>query len=185
MTGSFNLDNYATVAQRIEEFYKEHPEGSIRTELVKSDGPEVVFRATVFRTVAEAAAGIGTTGYARELEGKSPVNRTSHYENCESSAIGRALANLGYATSSHRPSRQEMLKAARMEREHDEMLEYIKQAGASAAEDATVSVGGESVNLRQHIRDNWKAATEQYLRARQLVELVERAAGAPFEARVA
>ena len=185
MTGSFNLENYATVAQRIEEFYKEHPEGTIRTELAAVDGAEVVFKATVFRTVEEAKAGVGTTGFAREIEGKSPVNRTSHYENCESSAIGRALANLGYATSAHRPSRQEMLKSARMQQEHDEMLDYIKQVGVGAAADATVTVGGDSLNLRQYVRDNWKAAGEQYLRARQLVEVLERSVGTPFESHVA
>ena len=185
MSGNFNPENYATVAQRIEEFYKEHPQGTVRTELVKVDGPEVVFRATVFRTVEEAVAGVGTTGYAREVEGKSPVNRTSHYENCESSAIGRALANLGYATSAHRPSRQEMLKAARMQQEHEEMLEYVRQVGASASAEAVVRVAGAEVNLRQYVREHWKAATEQFVRARQLVDLLEAAVGTPFEVRAA
>jgi hypothetical protein len=57
------------------------------------------------------------TGYAEEVRGEGNVNRTSHVENCETSAIGRALANLGYAGSdmTKRPSREEMQKVQRMQ----------------------------------------------------------------------
>lgn len=48
------------------------------------------------------------TGLAQEVIGQGNVNRTSALENCETSAIGRALANLGYAPSSERPPREEM-----------------------------------------------------------------------------
>ena len=55
------------------------------------------------------------TGYAEEVRGQGNVNRTSHVENCETSAIGRALANCGMAGSdmTKRPSREEMTKVAR------------------------------------------------------------------------
>jgi hypothetical protein len=55
------------------------------------------------------------TGYAEEVRGAGNVNRTSHVENCETSAIGRALANCGMAGSdmSKRPSREEMAKVQR------------------------------------------------------------------------
>jgi hypothetical protein len=55
------------------------------------------------------------TGYAEEVRGAGNVNRTSHVENCETSAIGRALANCGMAGSdmSKRPSREEMSKVQR------------------------------------------------------------------------
>lgn len=112
----FNLDSYATVEERIEAFYEDFPTGSVRTFLVTRDGPEVIFEARVYRTPEEAAQGIYTSGWAREKEGSSPVNKTSHVENCETSAVGRALANLGYHGSvdgakAPRPSRQEMQKA--------------------------------------------------------------------------
>jgi hypothetical protein len=54
------------------------------------------------------------TGYAEEVRGAGNVNRTSHVENCETSAVGRALANAGMAGTdvNKRPSREEMSKAA-------------------------------------------------------------------------
>ena len=55
------------------------------------------------------------TGYAEEVRGASPVNKTSHAENAETSAIGRGLANCGYATKGSRPSREEMEKVQRGE----------------------------------------------------------------------
>ena len=113
----FNLEDYATVQERIAQFYGDHPDGVIQTFLAKHDGPEVIFEARVFRTPEEAEKGVYTSGWAREVEGKTPVNRTSHLENCETSAVGRALANLGYATDGKRPSREEMQKVQRMEAE--------------------------------------------------------------------
>ena len=113
---NFNLENYAPVEDRIAQFYADHPQGCIQTELAKMDGPMVVFWAKVYRNPEEVAADVFTSGWAMEVEGKSPVNRTSHLENCETSAVGRALANLNYPGSidgskAPRPSREEMSKA--------------------------------------------------------------------------
>ena len=128
---NFDLESYATVQERIAQFYQDFPDGSIRSFLARSDGPEVIFEARVYRTPEEAGMGIYTSGWAREVEGKTPVNRTSHLENCESSAVGRALANLGYATDARRPSRAEMIKVARVKDEHEAMLQYIRAVGAA------------------------------------------------------
>jgi hypothetical protein len=64
------------------------------------------------------------TGYAEEVRGAGNVNRTSHVENCETSAVGRALANAGYAGSdvNKRPSREEMSKVQRMSTGTDKRL---------------------------------------------------------------
>jgi hypothetical protein len=116
--GNFNLADYAQVKDRIAEFYQDFPQGSIRTFLVHREGKEVVFEARVYRDTLEAVDGIYTSGWARELEGDGMVNKGSHYENCETSAVGRALANLDYCGSvkgkkAPRPSREEMQKAER------------------------------------------------------------------------
>lgn len=115
---NFDLSKYATVDSRIADFYAQHPEGSIRTRLAIRDGDEVIFEARIYRTREDVASGVYCCGWAREIEGKSPVNRTSHLENAETSAIGRALANLGFSghvngKAAPRPSREEMEKAGR------------------------------------------------------------------------
>jgi hypothetical protein len=56
-----------------------------------------------------------STGFATEIEGTTPVNRANASENCETSSIGRALANLGFATKGKRPSREEMEKVENLQ----------------------------------------------------------------------
>lgn len=102
---------YALVADRITLFYARHPEGRIITELVSRTDTEVTFRALVYRTAAEREP--AATGWASEREGDGPVNTVACLENTETSAIGRALANLGFTASGERPSAEEMAKAAR------------------------------------------------------------------------
>ena len=178
---TFDLESYATVQERIAQFYQDFPDGSIRTFMVVRDGPEVVFEARVYRTPEEAAMGIYTSGFARELEGKSPVNKTSHLENSESSAIGRALANLGYATDSRRPSRSEMIKVARMKDEHEEMLNYIRTVGPKVSDEATMELSGKTHNLKEFVRKNWTTIKEQFRVARAVVEAIEAATETHFE----
>jgi hypothetical protein len=67
---TFELENYATVQERIAQFYQDFPDGSIRTFMVVHDGPEVIFEARVYRTPEEAAMGVYTSGWAREIEGR-------------------------------------------------------------------------------------------------------------------
>jgi hypothetical protein len=179
---NFDLEKYRTVQDRVEEFYKDFPQGSVRTFLVKSDGPEVVFEARVYRSTEEAAMGVYTSGWAREIEGKGMVNKTSHVENCESSAVGRALANLGYATSADRPSRSEMLKVARMEKEHEDMVEYIREAGQAVGDDEIATIGGKDVKIKAHVREHWPTIKEQFRVARTVVDAIEKSTGVPFAA---
>ena len=110
-TDFFNPDQYATVAERIELFYSRFPQGRINTELVARQDGEITFRALVYRGADDALA--AATGWASEREGDSDINSVACLENTETSAVGRALANLGFTASSKRPSREEMYKAVR------------------------------------------------------------------------
>lgn len=180
---TFELENYATVQERIAQFYQDFPEGSIRTFMVVHDGPEVVFEARVYRTPDEAAMGVYTSGWAREIEGKTTVNRTSHLENAETSSVGRALANAGYATDSRRPSRSEMIKVARVQGEHQQLLDFIRVAGPRVSADAVLELGGQVRNLRDYVRENWPSIKEQFRIARCVVDAMEDATGIRFQER--
>lgn len=110
--GNFNLADYETVDERIKKFYGDHPEGRIVTEAMPPEGPvgstRWIVKAAVFRSSGYDAP--DGTGYAFEVDGLNGMaNKTSALENCETSAIGRALANIGYS-GAKRPSREEMRK---------------------------------------------------------------------------
>lgn len=109
--GEHDLSAYALVADRITLFYQRYPAGRIVTELVSRTGREITFRALVFRGPADVEP--AATGWASEREGDGEINQVACLENTETSAVGRALANLGFTASSRRPSREEMEKAAR------------------------------------------------------------------------
>ena len=177
---TFDLESYATVQERIAQFYQDFPDGSIRTFMVVRDGPEVVFEARAYRTPEEAAMGVYTSGWAREIEGKTAVNRTSHLENCESSAVGRCLSNLGYATDARRPSRSEMIKVARVREEHEQMLHFIRNHGPKTPDEAVIEISGKTYNLKEFVRKNWTTIKEQFRVARAVVESLEAATEAQF-----
>jgi len=104
----FNLEDYETVEERLVKFWKDHPDGRIDTTLVEHTLQRFIVKAAIYRTEVDGQA--WTTGYAEETVSTRGVNSTSALENCETSAIGRALANAGYASKGKRPSREEMVK---------------------------------------------------------------------------
>lgn len=110
----FDISQYSTVAERIDIFWKKYPSGRLHTELVHFSPEQVVIRAEVYLDRDDLRP--VTTDYAEERLDSSPVNRVSMVENCATSAIGRALADLGGEfTGAKRPSAEEMAKVARHE----------------------------------------------------------------------
>ncbi len=107
----FDVGEYAPVADRITLFYARFPTGRIIPRLVSRTEHEITVQAFVFRSLDEERP--SATGLASERIGDGDVNTVACLENTETSAIGRALANLGLTASSQRPSREEMLKANR------------------------------------------------------------------------
>ena len=106
----FNLDNYEDVDTRIHKFYETFEDGSILTELITNDEEKgiVVFKAVAYRTHVDTAP--SAVGYARGARKDRGVDRDFWFENCETSAIGRCLANLGLSAKGKRASSLEMAK---------------------------------------------------------------------------
>jgi len=104
----FNLADYEPVEVRLEKFIKDYPAFRISTELEVVEATRYIVKAYLFKDASDGVA--WATGYAEETVTSRGVNQTSALENCETSAIGRALANAGYAPKGKRPSREEMSK---------------------------------------------------------------------------
>jgi hypothetical protein len=108
---AFNLADYETVESRLEKWWKDYPDGRVATKIEQASDTRYIVSAELFRTEADAKA--YATGLASENVSDRGVNSTSALENCETSAIGRALANAGYAAKGKRASREEMTKVVR------------------------------------------------------------------------
>lgn len=97
---------YALVNQRIKAFRMICPEGTIETEMLSNVDGVCVFKATV----KDVDLVLGT-GHAYEKESSSYINKTSYIENCETSAIGRALASCGFGIDTGVASYEEVANA--------------------------------------------------------------------------
>ncbi len=107
----FNLDDYQPVEERLALFIKDYEDFRVETELVSFQNDRYIVKAWLYRTFADSTP--FSSGLAEETISSRGVNATSALENCETSAIGRALANAGYASKGKRPSKEEMVKVAR------------------------------------------------------------------------
>jgi len=162
----FNLDDYETVEERLVKFWKDHPDGQIHTKVLEHTASRFIVEASIYRTEADARP--WTTGLAEETIQGRGVNATSALENCETSAIGRALANAGYATKGKRASREEMTKVAAKQ----EVKASIEQVKAKMAETAKEYV---PVAKADDPWTQWEAAPVQTME--QAVETVKSALG--------
>lgn len=110
---------YSEVAQRIKAFRKLYPEGTIETEMISNIDGVCIFKATIgyYQTIVDGDKEIKTkhitlaTGTAYEKENSTFINKTSYIENCETSAVGRALGMLGIGISESVASAEEVVNA--------------------------------------------------------------------------
>jgi hypothetical protein len=153
----FNLADYEPVEKRLgykpdaKSFWEDYPNGRVETDLVICEKERYVFKAYLFKDIKDDIA--FATGHAEETVTSRGVNQTSALENCETSAIGRALANAGYAPKGKRPSREEMTKvvkapAPKVEKDYwttpfGEQDELLKKVDAPVTIDAALNTVSE------------------------------------------
>lgn len=124
--------NYAEVNQRIRAFRMVYPTGNIKTEMISNENGICIFKAE-----AMALGCVLGTGHAYEKEGSTFINKTSYIENCETSAVGRALGMAGFGIDTSVASAEEVQNAM-VQQEVDEKLtekearvlyEFMKKRG--------------------------------------------------------
>ena len=162
----FNLEDYETVEERLIKFWKDHPDGRIDTKLVEASTTRFIVQAYIYRTEVDQYP--WAAGLAEETISGRGVNATSALENCETSAIGRALASAGYATKGKRPSREEMGKVIEM----NKVKASINEVKAKMAETSTQYVPVPKAD------DPWTIATAQPVQTLEsAVEMVKSGLG--------
>lgn len=103
--------SYAEVPQRVKAFRMLYPQGYIITEMISNENGVCVFKATAGYYGENGEAYTLGTGTAYEKEGSSYINKTSYIENCETSAVGRALGFLNIGSDTSIASYEEMQNA--------------------------------------------------------------------------
>ena len=117
---------YIPVNERVKAFRMLCPDGSIETELIKYDDANIIMRAVI-----KVNGEIISTGYAKEVEGSSNINRTSALENAETSAVGRALGFFGIGIDTSIASYEEVTNA-QMFQEGNKLATPTEKAGLIA-----------------------------------------------------
>lgn len=116
ITTNIKGKEYAAVNGRINAFRRLYPQGFISTEIVSLDAGVVVMKATCGYYENGQAVTLGT-GLAYEREGSSNINKTSYIENCETSAVGRALGMAGIGVTNAVASSEEVQNAIMQQEE--------------------------------------------------------------------
>ena len=129
---------YAEVNQRIKAFRMLYPEGCILTEMISNENGVCVFKATIYTSYEmqdyqdriSYERRILATGYAYEKENSTFINKTSYIENCETSAVGRALAMCGIGIDKSIASAEEVINAVNnQEPTEEEAKAFIFESG--------------------------------------------------------
>jgi hypothetical protein len=136
-------DDYVPVAQRIEAFYAAHPDGSIQCDIYTLTDTLVVMRATVYRDREDPLPSIAHSMLA--IPGKTAFTRGSEVENAETSAVGRAIAMLGFEVKRGMASHEEVWNKRDETPARQPASTFRERVNAETGEiDATAQAGGGS-----------------------------------------
>ena len=164
----FKGKNYVMVDQRVMAFRRLFPEGFIRTELVSNSDGVCVMKAVVGIN-DQTGENVLATGWAYEKEQSSYINKTSYIENCETSAVGRALGFLGLGIEGGAICSAEELANA-INNQEKKPIRKDAPATVSKAADIPKTETPATVYIRKQIREvQAKMNLDDYETARKLV----------------
>jgi hypothetical protein len=151
---------YHTVAERVYAFRESYPELTIETDIVRWEGDDVVVKASISDNGKLLA-----TGLAHEVRGSTNINRTSHVENCETSAIGRCLAAFGlggteYATADEVANAITQQNSRPSEKEINELLIDNTQTMLRYAESILAIKAGIALDDYSTAAEEWFSLTD-------------------------
>ena len=144
---------YVEVNERIKFFRQEeqYKNWTIMSELTALDSEQCVCKATI----ADSSGRVIATGHAHEVQGASNINKTSYVENCETSAIGRALAMLGIGIDTSIASANEVSDA--IAKQESASSKKIKQVQEKFDTEAPVNIMDKAVAYIKSQTDKKKA----------------------------
>jgi hypothetical protein len=131
---------YKTVALRVAEFREKFPNYFLTTEIVKIDDDQCIIKAYAGIHKDDGQNQVFATGHAQEFRKASQINGTSYVENCETSAIGRALACLGIGGTEF-ASANEVVNA--IYQQSNPVKEVVTEAALTVAKNNLVSASKE------------------------------------------
>ena len=147
---AFNINDYETVEVRLGKFIADYPDFMVHTELLEHSEKRFIVLAKIYRTCVDSHP--FATGLAYEIISDRGVNSTSALENAETSAIGRSLANAGYAAKGKRPSQSEMAKVVAAGNATPTFKEKLEQR-----QNIYGAAGSKSAQIETVLRDSFAA----------------------------
>ena len=132
--GNIIVKEYAEVNQRIKAFRMVYPTGFIRTEMTNNENGICIFRASCGYYSDNGEPVHLSSGTAYEREGSTYINKTSYIENCETSAVGRALGMAGFGIDTEVASADEVANAIENQEKEKEPEKPERKASAKQVE---------------------------------------------------
>lgn len=159
--------DYAEVNQRVKAFRQVHPNGTITTEIVSLQDGVVLMKATILDDDQRLIA----TGLAYEKENSTFINKTSFIENCETSAVGRALGMCGFGIDVSIASKEEVENA---QANQTKGVKKVKEETAKAqAETKQTKMSEETSKVIFNLEETLKSWLVKKFKLESLGELSE------------
>ena len=163
----YDMSDYVQVNERIEKFYEQYPDGSIQTEIQSIVDGVVIIKAYAYRDREDPRP---ATGHAYEKENSSFINKTSYIENCETSAVGRALAMLGFEIKKSIASKEEVENAKLQQQ--PEQPKISKEQATTLLNLLKAKFTDEQIS--KTLNDGYKVQSVEDLNAKQYVDILNK-----------